>query len=47
MTASPVRRQVLREQAQWIAELAERTIESPHDKTRFDNRLAHVRKELD
>ena len=47
LTASPDRRQVLREQAQWIAELAERTIESPHDKTRFDNRLAHVRKALD
>ncbi len=47
LTASQGQRQVLREQAQWIAELAERTIESPHDKTRFENRLVHVRKALD
>jgi uncharacterized membrane protein len=47
LTANLGRRQVLREQAQWIAELAERTIESPHDKTRFENRLADVLKALD
>jgi len=47
LTANPGQRQVLREQAQRIAELAERTIESPHDKTRFENRLAHVLKALD
>jgi uncharacterized membrane protein len=47
LTASPGRRQVLREQAQWVAELAERTIESPHDKTRFDNRMAPVYKTLE
>jgi uncharacterized membrane protein len=46
MTASRDRRQVLREQAQWIAELAKH-IESPHDKTRFDNRLAQLLKALD
>ena len=44
LTASPGRRKVLLEQSQWITELAERTIESPHDKTRFDNRLARARK---
>jgi uncharacterized membrane protein len=47
LTTSPDRRQVLREQAQMIAELAERTIDSTHDKTRFENRLTHVRKALD
>ncbi|MBE0473602.1 DUF2254 domain-containing protein [Rhodoferax sp.] len=42
MTARPLRRQVLREQVAWIAELAERTIEAPHDLERFANRLAQV-----
>jgi hypothetical protein len=31
---------------QWIAELAERTIESPHDRARVDSRLARVREAL-
>jgi uncharacterized membrane protein len=47
LTASPSRRQALREQAQWIAELAERTIESPHDRARFQSRLARVREALE
>jgi uncharacterized membrane protein len=47
LTASPSRRQALREQAQWIAELAERTIESPYDRSRFENRLARVREALE
>ena len=47
LTASPSRRQALREQAQWIAELAERTIESPHDRARFESRLARVREALE
>ena len=46
LTTSPSRRQALREQVQWIAELAERTIESPHDRARFESRLAQVRKAL-
>jgi uncharacterized membrane protein len=46
LTASPDRRQALGDQAQWIAELAERTIESPHDRARFENRLARVREAL-
>ena len=46
LTTSPSRRQVLREQVQRIAELAERTIECPHDRTRFESRLTHVREDL-
>ena len=46
LTASPSRRQALWEQAQWIAELPERTIESPHDRVRFESRLARVREAL-
>ena len=47
LTSSPCRRQALREQMQWIAELAERTIESPHDRARFESRLARVRDALE
>lgn len=47
LTASPSRRRALRDQVQWIAELAERTIESPHDRTRFESRLSHVREALE
>jgi uncharacterized membrane protein len=43
LTASPSRRRALREQVEWITELAERTIESPHDRARFESRLARVR----
>ena len=43
LTASTGRRRALREQMEWIAELAARTIESPHDRTRFEQRLARVR----
>jgi uncharacterized membrane protein len=43
MTDSPSRRRALRDQVQWIAELAERTIESAHDRARIETRLAHVR----
>jgi uncharacterized membrane protein len=46
LTASPRRRRVLREQVQWIAELAERTIESPHDRARVESLLARVREAL-
>ena len=47
LTASPSRRLALREQAQWIAELAERTIKLPHDRARFESRLTRVREELE
>ena len=43
LTASPSRRQALREQVECIAELAARTIESPHDRARFESRLARAR----
>jgi uncharacterized membrane protein len=43
LTANPSRRQALRDQAQWVAELADRIIESPHNRVWFENRLAHVR----
>ncbi|MBE3039844.1 MAG: DUF2254 domain-containing protein [Chloroflexi bacterium] len=47
LTISHTRRQALREQVQWIAELAERTIESPHDRARVESRLARVREALE
>ena len=47
LTASPSRRQALREQVQWTAELAERTIKSPHDRARFEGRLTRVREALE
>jgi uncharacterized membrane protein len=36
LTANPRRRQALYEQVQWIAELADRTIESSHDRARIE-----------
>ena len=47
LTANPSRRQALREQVKWIAELAQRTIESPYDRARFESRLARVREALE
>jgi uncharacterized membrane protein len=46
LTASAGRRRTLREQMEWIAELGARTIESPHDRARFESRLARVREAL-
>jgi len=46
-TAKPGRRRTLRDQVRWIAELAERTIESPHDRARLESRLARVREALE
>jgi len=46
LTACPSRRQALREQMESIAELAARTIESPHDRARFEQRHARVREAL-
>jgi len=43
LTDRPERRRALRDQVQWIAELAERTLESAHDCARIDARLASVR----
>ena len=47
LTVSPRRRRALREQVQWIAELADRTIESAHDRARIERRLTHVREALE
>ena len=47
LTAGPHRRREFREQVQWIAELAERTIESLQDRENFEIRLARVRETLD
>ena len=47
LTSSPNRRRVLREQVERIAELAERTIESPHDRARFESRLFRVREAIE
>lgn len=47
MTDSPSRRRALREQLQWIAELAERTLVSPYDRARVEGRLKLVRKALE
>jgi uncharacterized membrane protein len=47
LTAGLRRRQALCEHVQWIAELIERTVESPHDRARIDTQLACVREALE
>jgi len=47
LSASPQRRRVLREQVQWIAELAERTVESAHDRTKIYTLIERVRVTLE
>ncbi|MCC8986242.1 MAG: DUF2254 domain-containing protein [Candidatus Contendobacter sp.] len=47
LTSSPNRRWLIRQKVEEIAEAAERTIESPHDRVRFENRLARVREALE
>jgi uncharacterized membrane protein len=47
LTDSPSRRRVLREQAECIAELAGRSIESPLDRARFESRLERAREALE
>ncbi len=47
LTASPRRRRALGEQVDWISELAERSVESAHDRVRIDRRLARVREVLE
>jgi uncharacterized membrane protein len=46
LTARPHRRRALRDQVQRIAELAERTVESTHDRATIDRRLAGVHEAL-
>lgn len=47
LTNSRCRRQALYKQMQWVAELAERTIESPHDRTQIKIRLMALRETLE
>jgi uncharacterized membrane protein len=47
MTDSPGRRQALHDQVRWISELADRTLESAHDRARIDTRLARVYEALE
>ncbi|MCJ7590829.1 MAG: DUF2254 domain-containing protein [Woeseiaceae bacterium] len=47
LTVSPCHRRALGEQVQWIAELADRTIESTHDRVRIERRLMQVREALE
>ncbi len=47
LTDEPHRRLALRDQVQRIAELADRTLDSAHDRVRFEARLMLVRKALD
>lgn len=47
LTTDQHRRQALYEQVQWIAELADRTIESTHDRARIERRLMLVREALE
>ena len=43
LTVSPSHLRALDEQVQWIADLADRSIESTHDRARIERRLTHVR----
>jgi uncharacterized membrane protein len=47
LTDSQRHREALCEQMQWIAELAERTIESAHDRTHIKRRLMPLREKLE
>ena len=47
LMASPRRRLALGEQVQRIAELADRTIDSAHDRARIEGRLMHVRQAIE
>ncbi len=46
LTVSPSHLRALDEQVQWIAELADRSIESTHDRARIERRLLQVREAL-
>jgi len=46
LAVNPSHRRALDEQVQWIAELADRTIESTHDRGRIERRQMHVREAL-
>jgi uncharacterized membrane protein len=46
LTDRPSRRMAIRDQVQWLAEVAGRTIESKHDRDRLARRLTDVREAL-
>jgi uncharacterized membrane protein len=46
LTVTPCHRRALDEQVQWIAELADRSIQSSHDRARIERRLMAVREAL-
>ena len=46
LTVNPSHLRALDEQVQWIAKLADRSIESTHDRARIERRLMHVREAL-
>ena len=46
LTIGPSHLRALDKQVQWIAELADRSIESSHDRARIERRLMHVREAL-
>jgi uncharacterized membrane protein len=47
LTVRPSHLRALDEQVQWIAELADRCIESSHDRARIERRLSEVRETLE
>ncbi len=47
LTDSPYRRQAISKQVQWIAELAEHTVDSAHDRAEIEMRLASTRQTLE
>jgi uncharacterized membrane protein len=47
LIAEPNRRRALRDQVQWVAEMAERTVESAHDRARINAQTARVREALE
>jgi len=47
LTSSPHRQRALGAQVRWIAELADRTLDSTHDRARIDTRLQRVREMLE
>jgi len=47
LAVRPSHRRALDEQVQWIAELADRTLEATHDRARIERRLSEVRETLE
>ncbi len=47
LIADPNRRRALRDQVEWVAEMAERTVESAHDRARITAQIARVREALE